>query len=1042
MRTARSTYGVLAILTMATAMAQTPYPDLTIQNVTWTEGTHHYSGSQSIISPSAESLPVSIEGTADAEFVSGTQVHLLPGFHAGGLAGAGRFHAYIDNGLGAAGDVVVISPNASGNDPYGSIEDNVVHVHKWEKVEVGLRLPQEYLTAIDNFFRHYYPYSYPPFPPNWSNANLAFPGSVVAAHDLNPYADDSLQLVMTLTKPDGSQTMKWGFYMKEGKWISQTADAGLEAADPTTNVHVPYNVRFRFAPDQEGEWQFSLSIKAPHTSTSTNTPLPDVSYSGYRLICDPPLPDNNGHLQVNEANRRNLQFQGDASFEGDETAFFGVGVNMADVRTGEWNPGPPHHGGRIFRRDFETMKTTMTQLHDVGGNFMRMYSMRNIFAPEWVNLGVYDAFKTPEVCDDQNFPACNNGGLQTDLAGNCQFQSWAFDQMLDHAHANNIYLQLCIDPYPPVVGYENFIWGAHPYVIHFLEPEREFPPDPNPWDIKRFFYSYDPNGPDPDDPQAVRLYDEGVFYYWKRKYKYIMSRWGYSVNLPIIEPFNEIDQLFTFDTVNMVPDPNEPDPCEFNTSTCVENRVNWIEDPLLRSTISDWFSDIADYVRGELDWEHPELSPLGEESKLFLASYAGGSPNDADAATYYSPFLNPDVDLNDAHKGLHNSWDLQGFSANFEEYRNTFTANGVKKPFNSGEFTHYFKKMLGTKEYDLSPYFHNYEIAFHNEVWAGAFSGRFATGTSWAWNRVFWWEDSLEPAPDDGNNPFDSGGSDQFDNRPNEWNRLRVNNGDYWVQNRSVYHNFKPLTDLLNHPSWAPYDFFSNDYMVRQWTTETSDLEAYYLQNGSDTELSTVAIGWVRNRNSSIFNSYYLTSAEQQFFSCDPPNATSDGFYLTGFVPGEYHVSWFPTRWNSNVHPPDAEVSTLFSSSLLYLDMEDQFGGIDNDYLDTLRGDYAFIITPGPFAKSRRPDAVDVDVSLEWDFMVYPNPSREGFTLRFEDDAPKEVTILDLSGRLMAQKASVTATSLQFPELRLAQGAYWVRVKDGVHHGTRKLIIQ
>lgn len=42
--------------------------------------------------------------------------------------------------------------------------------------------------------------------------------------------------------------------------------------------------------------------------------------------------------------------------------------------------------------------------------------------------------------------------------------------------------------------------------------------------------------------------DRGAFYYWKRKYKYIMSRWGYSVNIAAIEPFNEIDHMLSYET--------------------------------------------------------------------------------------------------------------------------------------------------------------------------------------------------------------------------------------------------------------------------------------------------------------------------------------------------------------------------------------------------------------------------------------------------------------------------------------------------------------
>ncbi|MBK7945777.1 MAG: hypothetical protein IPJ85_10905 [Flavobacteriales bacterium] len=259
-----------------------PTPDLTLQDMAWSSGTHHYGVTQKILSPSTPALPMDISGTADAEFVSGTEVRLRPGFHAGGFASEteGRFRARIDQTLGPVGDVIIISPAPNGSEPYGSIVDNVIHVHKWEKVEVGLRLPQEYQDAIDGFFARYYL--------NGVNSE-ATPGNVDAVHDLNPYADDSLQLVMTLTRPDGSQTMKWGFYMVEATWTGEEDNALVTAAVPASNTLVPYNVRFRFSPDMEGAWQFSLSISAPNTLNQGNMPLATMQLSGYAFHCTTPF---------------------------------------------------------------------------------------------------------------------------------------------------------------------------------------------------------------------------------------------------------------------------------------------------------------------------------------------------------------------------------------------------------------------------------------------------------------------------------------------------------------------------------------------------------------------------------------------------------------------------------------------------------------------------------------------------------------------------------------------------------------------------------
>ncbi|MFN3874768.1 MAG: hypothetical protein ACK4L7_02505, partial [Flavobacteriales bacterium] len=430
-------------------------------------------------------------------------------------------------------------------------------------MEVGLRLPQEYQEAIDAFFQHYYPYNYPPHLPGNPNTNVAAPGNVDPLHDLNPYADDSLQVVMTLTRPDGSQTMKWGLFMREGKWLDDT-DPNAKLVQDDSDPLFPYHIRFRFSPDLEGTWMFSLSVMAPHASTLISAPLPNLYSSGWTVICDPPLADNKGPLSVNPNNRSALWF------EDSEEPFFGLGVNMADKSSGPASYPAGTHWTSYYLRDHGEMEQTMERLHAVGGNFIRMYLMRNMFAPEWVNQGVYDAFKTPQVCISDYLPGCDNSGWSTGLTGNCQFQCWAFDRMLDQARANNLYIQLYFDLYPPVVDYEKSIWGAHPYVIRFLESERQVGGDP--LDIKRFFFT---PGEPLNDPRNVMCW-------WKRKYKYVMSRWGWSVNIPIIEPFNEIDRLLSYsDRPSMSPDPNIP--CSAwheapDWGTCLENRVDWWTD--------------------------------------------------------------------------------------------------------------------------------------------------------------------------------------------------------------------------------------------------------------------------------------------------------------------------------------------------------------------------------------------------------------------------------------------------------------------------------
>jgi len=1039
MRALAHTAAIAALLAMAQAKGQTPYPDLTLQDLTWTEGTHHIGVTQKILSPSTPDLPVAISGTADAEFVSGTEVRLRPGFHAGGFSTeAAKFRAYINESLGPVGDVIIISPDVNGNDPYGGIADNVIHVHKWEKVEVGLRLPSEYQDAIDRFFRHYYPYAYPPYPPGNSFTNVAVPGNVVAAHDLNPYADDSLQVVMTLTRPDGSQTMKWGFFMREAKWTSDNDPEAQMVEAPDDPLH-PYHIRFRFAPDVEGPWQCTISLKAPHILTTANLPLPDMDYSGFTLVCEPPLPDNNGHLEVNPANRRTLRFQGDAAMPDDETPFFGLGLNMADVRNNKWADvgGPSDHWYGFHKRDFDVMQEAMEQLHDVGGNFMRIWLMRNIFGPEWVNLGVYDAFKTPEVCDQTFETNCENGGWTTNYTGNCQYQGWSFDRMLDQARAKNIYIQLCVEPNLPILDYERFHWGANTYVAHFLEPHRLPHGSDNPLDMKRFFFT--PNTP--LDSSA------NVFYWWKRKYKYIMSRWGWSVNVPIIEPFNEIDQTPAYREVDLT-----PSSCDDHGGTCMENRVLWEQDSALPVVYNDWLTEIIGYVKDPVDPANLVGSPLGESKKLFISG-TGIEPGSGEG--YLLPCKNPKLDLVDVHASNQNRWDVRANFDGAQAYRNTFVnaSTGEKRPFHHGEYTTYAHKdlLIGNdiEEKVTYPFFANYDISFHNELWASAFYGSFAAGTSWGWERVFWWPDAMEkPLDDEDDNSFQQ--LVPPTNAINQPNVMLVNGAPITVANKPVHHHFRRLSELLNHPNWQAHNFFGGDFSVHRHTYNPNDpddpntdegrrIECYWLLREPEKDL---AIGWVHNMNAYWQNSWYMRAGDQNMLGCEAPLAQS--ITLPGFATGNtYHVTYVPTRLNTTIAPADQEDDDQGSTVSLNLATA-PLSGSSGTLLDTLHSDYAFVISTVPFLKSLHhpPDLDQVLVqAADWDFSLFPNPARDELVVQFSDEIPRAVALHDLAGRQVASWSNVKGR-LQVTDLaRVASGAYWIRVSDGELGKVKKLII-
>lgn len=1031
MRAHQQIPGLLAALIAMSATAQTPYPELTIQDVAWTEGTHHYAVSNSILSPGTPNLPATISGTADAEFVSASSVRLAPGFHAGGFSGGGRFRARLDQGVGQVADLIIMP-----QEPYSYIADNIVHVHKWEKLEVGLKLPQDYQDAVDRFFEHYYP--------NVADPYESAPSNTDPAHDLNPYADDSLQVVMTLSDPTGTTRLKWGFFMREAKWSSAAENARLVA--DTENPLFPYCIRFRMSPDVEGLWGFNITLKAPHTTTIGNVPLPDHISTGFQFQCLSPLADNKGPVEVHPANRRILK-----TSTGEP--FIAMGTNMAVDRGGPSEIGLSDEEKSFFyKQDIDVMKETMGLLHDVGGNFLRIWLYYNLFSPEYVNLGVYDAYRIPRMCD---LPEVENDTTCLHLmdswvkgrTGNCQYQCWAFDRLLEQARESNIYLQVCVDPYPGVIDYEKFDWGAHSFVMHFLDKNR--PAQGNPYDMKMLFYQ--------DGDTSIR--DIGVFSYWKRRYKYIMARWAYSPQFAIIEPFQEIDQMLSYNADTLGSSAPAPDCSAANSVPsrvlCRENRGVWTQDTALPNVINQWITDMSAYIRNAVVADNLTNSPLGEDTKLLLLSYAGGpgyaSGDTATESNFYRPFTNENLDLMDVHAGFITN-QLETPAVPDRHMNGNFTSTygfwnrfpyptaplSRRKPFNHGECSHFTS--VGWN-HDIEYIFHNYDISFHNEIWASIFSGKFATGSSWVYDRVFWWPNAMPQPPSDFTDPqFLLNNPNGFSKMLGATNVLNIGGTPIAVPNRRVHHHFKPLAALLNNQNWLDLDFFHAPYTNHRVFADNDAhvIESYYLKSDDD----SLAIGWVHNRNAWVKNSYYFRSNtnSQNFLDCSAPNTQIVS--LTGFRPStEYFISWFPTRMNTIVTPSDTALYSLANGDLL-LDLSSApLGGTLNNYLDTLHADYAFIITAEPFVKNRRPSITAEPLTDDWDFHIYPNPAHSAVQIELPDGNPVVITLYDAVGRKLMNTIGIQASIYTLNLAPLARGAYWIQITDGLDTKTKKLII-
>jgi hypothetical protein len=344
--------------------------------------------------------------------------------------------------------------------------------------------------------------------------------------------------------------------------------------------------------------------------------------------------------------------------------------------------------------------------------------------------------------------------------------------------------------------------------------------------------------------------------------------------------------------------------------------------------------------------------------------------------------------------------------------------------------------------------FHNYDVSFHNALWSSAFSGKWAAGTTWHWERVFWWPDALPVPPPDILNLLQPNGV--FSNLLGQPNHLDIGTAlnpiEVVVPNKRIHYHFKPLADLLNHPEVRNMGVFSGGFTPQMRfdgaANNPNPIECYYLKSAS----GDAAIGWIHNRHAVVAKSYYVKKGpgNQNMLGCVTPSV--DQISLPGFQAGQdYYVYWFPTRLNTTPDDIPEDYAIVESNGTIVLDFSTHaFNGVLNNYLDTLRSDYAFVISPQPIVKSlvhHDDQAETAHQKSEWDFALYPNPTRDGAWLRFDDDAPKDIEVFDALGRRLTQRLSVTDQTHFLDLKEIAKGMVWVRVRTEGNSKAKKLLI-
>jgi len=303
-------------------------------------------------------------------------------------------------------------------------------------------------------------------------------------------------------------------------------------------------------------------------------------------------------------------------YSGSGETFFLVGENMVWAEQGL---KPFHHNQYI---------EWMNQLANNGGNFIRLGMISFAYGVEWEALGDY---------------------------GSRQSNAWELDQLMNLAHQKGIHFDMLMnihDSYrPPAWAGHLWNWNNNPY-----QKGIESVTDPI-----HFF----------TDPEAKK--------YFKRRLRYIVSRWGYSTNVVMWELFSELDKAIG----------------------------NYHDNSAVRLQVNDWVEEMKNYIR--LD--------LGDTRHLVGASYSIRE----EVKYEEKVFRVSDITFNHDYGRDED----QNYNQRYQD-----THFFLNHPLTLNQPV-LLQEMGGTvyATLDLAT-----DLPLHNGIWATSMSGNCGTGLNWWWD--------------------------------------------------------------------------------------------------------------------------------------------------------------------------------------------------------------------------------------------------------------------------------------------------------------------
>ncbi|HLP13654.1 MAG TPA: hypothetical protein VK177_17105 [Flavobacteriales bacterium] len=465
-------------------------------------------------------------------------------------------------------------------------------VFKWEKLELGIVLPEPIATRIKNFVSaNAEKDKLNPFDPEHVSVEAAF-----------QYTGKTNELIPARTV--------YGFYYEEYRrkqedlypdkwtWIAKRND---------------YPLRIRFAPEKAGEWTCHVKLVIHKTEI---TDLGEIKFeciesaSKGQIELSPNQDLRHRYLKYSEKNEM----------------FFPVGMNLVWARLDE-----------LRVKDHDVYKGWFEQLGKANANFVQLSSLPFTYGVEQEVLNNY-TMRLPN--------------------------AWEFDELLEMAKLKGIYINLL------TLIHDEFLTGQG-----WIHKNNHWTNNP---------YNSAKNGGLTNAKQPGEFFtDEVCKSNFKKRLRYIMSRYGYSVNLSIIELLSEVD--------NAIPGYNDKNK---NGET-------------IRAAFKKWFIEMRSYIQDDLGYK-----------KLVSVSYTQ-SDQSKDIAKGVFPIA--DVVL------LH----FYGRDR-FTNFKNRYTEHF--KVFQDHPLTKYKPCIFDEMGVFYPGLDYVSDLMFHSNLWATTFMGSFGTGQNWWWD--------------------------------------------------------------------------------------------------------------------------------------------------------------------------------------------------------------------------------------------------------------------------------------------------------------------